>query len=103
MTSDNTAAVPTIRARTFQYAFVASHASCQRPRAAQADSGIGANSTAMPARNSQKDFIRGGWWPVLISGMRAFPCVGRPQAASHSPLLGIHASACAFTNERNIP
>jgi|GEM_PF-4745189 len=55
MTSDNTAAAPTIRARTFQYAFVASHASCQRPRAAQADSGIGENSTAMPAMNNRKD------------------------------------------------
>ena len=35
----------------------ASHASCQRPRAAHADSGMGANSTAMPARNNQKDFM----------------------------------------------
>lgn len=57
MTPASTAAAPSMSPSTFQYAFVASQASCQRPRAAQADSGMGANSTAMPARNNQKDFM----------------------------------------------
>lgn len=52
-----TAAAPSMSAITFQYPFVASQASCQRPRAAQATSGMGAKSTAMPKRNNQKDFM----------------------------------------------
>jgi len=57
MTATSTPTAPSMSPSTFQYAFVASHASCQRPRAAHAESGMGANSTAMPARNNQKDFM----------------------------------------------
>ena len=55
MTTASTAAAPTMRPMTFRYAFDASHASCQRPRAAQADSGIRENITARPPTNRKKE------------------------------------------------
>ena len=57
MTPASTAAAPSISPSTFQYPFAASHASCQRPRAAHADSGMGAKSRAMPAMNNQKEIM----------------------------------------------
>lgn len=57
MTSDSTPAARSMSPITLPYPFVASHASCHRPRAAHAESGMGANSTATPARNNQKDFM----------------------------------------------
>lgn len=57
MTIDSTPAARSMSPITLPYPFVASHASCQRPRAAHAESGMGANSTATPARNNQKDFM----------------------------------------------
>ena len=57
MTNASTAAPPSMSPSTFQYAFVASQASCQRPRAAQAESGTGAKSSNTPRTNSRKDFM----------------------------------------------
>lgn len=98
MTAAMTRPTPIMRPITFQYPFVASQASFRRPRAAHAASGMGANRTAMPAISSRKDFMDGGWWPALISGIQ----LGISLVFGPSWTASPRASACAFTNERTI-